>query len=146
MKSSPVQKHFETSNHQSRLLQVASPSRLFKGLSIGLAAAGLLLASPVLTLEATASVLLSPAVGFEQTAPAKASTDLEPSSVTRTALLSPEIDEMLVNSLLWTIYLGLPLGIIVAVWRYDQRDRERMAKFIEQIAMLERIWQNPHAH
>ncbi|HEY9626279.1 MAG TPA: hypothetical protein V6C84_03170 [Coleofasciculaceae cyanobacterium] len=142
MKSSPVQKRFETSNHQPRSLQAAS--RLFKGLSICLA--GLLLAAPVMTPEATASVFSSQTIGFEQTALAKASTDPEPSSVTRTALLSPEMDAMLANTLLWTIYLGLPLGIIVAVWRYDQRDRERMAKFIEQIATLERIWQNPHAH
>ncbi|MBI4781867.1 MAG: hypothetical protein HY785_11175 [Oscillatoriophycideae cyanobacterium NC_groundwater_1537_Pr4_S-0.65um_50_18] len=142
MKSSPVQKRFETSNDSPRSLQAAS--RLFKGLSLGLA--GLLLASPVLAPQASANVLSSQAVGFEQTALARVNTDLEPSLGTRTSLLSPEIDETLANTLLWMIYLGFPLGIIVAVWRYDQRDRDRMAKFIEQIAMLERIWQNPHAH
>jgi hypothetical protein len=65
--------------------------------------------------------------------------------VTRTALFSPQLDGMLASGLLWTVYLGLPISMIVAIWCYDQRASEQMVKLVEQIATLERIWQKPQA-
>jgi hypothetical protein len=53
---------------------------------------------------------------------------------------------MLSSGLLWTFYLSLPISVIVAIWRYDQRDREQMVKLVEQVATLERIWQKPQVH
>lgn len=83
---------------------------------------------------------------FEQKPDAgKASETVELTPVKRTALFNPELDEMLASGLLWTFYLSLPLSLIVAIWRYDRRSREQMAKLLQQVATLERIWQHPQA-
>ncbi|HEY9890347.1 MAG TPA: hypothetical protein V6D37_00755, partial [Candidatus Sericytochromatia bacterium] len=84
---------------------------------------------------------------FEQKADTgKASETVELTPVKRTAIFSPELDGMLSSGLLWTFYLSLPISVIVAIWRYDQRDREQMVKLVEQVATLERIWQKPQVH
>jgi len=72
-----------------------------------------------------------------------ASETVELTLVQRTALFNPELDESLANGLLWTFYLSLPIAVIVAIWRYDQRDREQRIKLVQQVATLERIWQHP---
>jgi hypothetical protein len=61
---------------------------------------------------------------------------------TQTALFNPILDELLSSFLLWTMYLGLPLTMTIAIWNYDQRARESMAQLVQHIAMLERIWQS----
>jgi hypothetical protein len=61
---------------------------------------------------------------------------------TQTALLNPVLDELLSSFLLWTVYLGLPLTLTIAIWNYDQRARESMAELVQHTAMLERIWQS----
>lgn len=75
----------------------------------------------------------------------KASEAVELTPVKRTALFNPELDGMLASGLLWTFYLSLPLSVMVAIWRYDQRTREQMAQLLQQVATLERIWQHPQA-
>lgn len=86
------------------------------------------------------------AIAEQKAAANKASEAVEPTPVKHTALFSPELDEMLAGSLLWVLYLGLPLTVTMAIWRYDQRARQQLAKQVEQIATLERIWQNSQVH
>lgn len=62
--------------------------------------------------------------------------------VKRTALFTPELDETLANALIWISFLSLPIGMSLAIWRYDQHAREQMVKLAQQMATLERIWQN----
>jgi hypothetical protein len=64
---------------------------------------------------------------------------------TQTALLNPALDRLLADILLWTTYLSLPLGLTMAIWRYDRQDQAQMAKTLGQIATLERIWQRTEA-
>jgi hypothetical protein len=68
---------------------------------------------------------------------------IELTPVTRTALFSPELDEAFSDGLLWLIYLSLPIGLTVAIWRYDRYAREQMTQLVAQVATLERIWQTP---
>jgi hypothetical protein len=68
---------------------------------------------------------------------------IELTPVTRTALFSPELDEAFADGLLWLAYLSLPIGLTVAIWRYDRYAREQMTQLVAQVATLERIWQMP---
>jgi hypothetical protein len=170
MKVAPVQKQLETRNCQPRSLQLtASKSRFARVLSSCIAAAGLLMATPAFGQDAPAIAnsekqpLTSVTAGqglvcdaqqpgqsnqstkFEQKTSTGATEIVELTPVTRGALFSPELDGMLASALLWTIYLGLPISLIVAIWCYDQRAREQTAKLVEQVATLERIWQKPQA-
>ena len=170
MKAAPVQKQLETPNGQPRSLQLAaSKSRFATVLNTCLAAVGLLMATPAfgqdapaiansqkqlltcvpegqrLVCEAQQPGQLNQSITFEQKAYTGATEVVELTPVTRSALLSPELDGMLATALLWTVYLGLPSSVIVAIWCYDQRSREQMVKLVEQIATLERIWQKPQA-
>ena len=170
MKAAPVQKQLETPKCQPRSLQLpASKSRFATALSTCLAAVGLLMATPAFGQDAPAIAnsqkqlltcvpegqrlicdaqqpgQLNQSITFEQKAYTGATEVVELTPVTRSALLSPELDGMLATALLWTIYLGLPISVIVAIWCYDQRSREQMVKLVEQIATLERIWQKPQA-
>jgi hypothetical protein len=170
MKAAPVQKQLETPNGQPRSLQLAaSKSRFATVLSTCLAAVGLLMATPAfgqdapaiansqkqlltcvpegqrLVCEAQQPGQLNQSITFEQKAYTGATEVVELTPVTRSALLSPELDGMLATALLWTVYLGLPISVIVAIWCYDQRASEHMVKLVEQIATLERIWQKPQA-
>jgi hypothetical protein len=61
----------------------------------------------------------------------------------RTALFNAELDSLTSSTLLWVFYLSLPVSVVVAIWRYDQRSREQMATLLQQMATLERIWQSP---
>ncbi len=170
MKAAPVQKQFETPKCQPRSLQLAaSKSRFATVLSTCIAAVGLLMATPAfgqddpaiansqkqpltsvtagqpLVCDAPQPGQLNQSITFEQKAYTGATEVVELTPVTRTALFSPQLDGMLATALLWTVYLGLPSSVIVAIWCYDQRSREQMVKLVEQIATLERIWQKPQA-
>ncbi|MEO8893064.1 MAG: hypothetical protein ABI417_16365, partial [Coleofasciculaceae cyanobacterium] len=145
-------------------------SRFSRVLSIGIAAAGLLFATPTFAQDTPAAVnpskqqlscvtegqrLIcdvqkpgqpSQSKTFEQQSyTGNASTTVALTPVKRTALFTPELDETLANALLWITFLSLPIGTSVAIWRYDQHAREQMVKLTEQMATLERIWQNPQA-
>lgn len=171
MKAASVQQHLDTLNNQPRSLKLTSKSRFSRVLSIGVAAAGLLFATPTFAQDAPAEVnpskqqLLcategqrlicdvqkpgqpSQQITFEQQAyTPNASKTVALTPVKRTALFTPELDEILANALIWISFLSLPIGMSVAIWRYDQHAREQMVKLAEQMATLERIWQNPQAH
>jgi hypothetical protein len=170
MKAAPVQKQFETPKCQPRSLQLAaSKSRFATVLSTCIAAVGLLMATPAFGQDAPAIAnsekqpLTSVTQGqrlvcdtqqpgqsnqsttFEQKTSTGATEVVASTPVTRTALFSPELDAMLASALLWTVYLGLPITVIAAIWCYDQHTREQTAKLVEQVATLERIWQKPQA-
>jgi hypothetical protein len=81
------------------------------------------------------------AVTYESSTTEAGAIELTP--VTRTALFSPEFDEAFANGLLWLTYLSLPIGLTVAIWRYDRCAREQMTQLVAQVATLERIWQTP---
>lgn len=163
MKVVSGQLQFETLHRQPRSLPFAAV------LSAGLAAASLLMATPAfgqtaantttssekqnLTCVTEGQRLVcdvqqlgqaSKTMTFEQKPYAgKASETVELTPIKRTALFNPELDGMLASGLLWAFYLSLPLVVIVAIWRYDRRAREQMAKLLQQVATLERIWQHP---
>lgn len=74
----------------------------------------------------------------------KASESVELTPVARTALISPELDEIFASTLLWVFYIGLPINVVLAIWLHDKRTSKRTAELKEQVDMLERIWkQNP---
>ncbi|MGC1395000.1 MAG: hypothetical protein WA828_12035 [Coleofasciculaceae cyanobacterium] len=170
MKAASVQQHTNTPNNQSRSLKSTSKSKFSRVLSISLAAAGLLIATPTFAQDAPAEAnpskqqLLcategqrlicdvqkpgqpSQPITFEQQAYAGNPTKtVALTPVKRTAIFTPELDEVLANALLWISYLSLPIGMSVAIWRYDQHARQQMVKLAQQMATLERIWQNPQA-
>jgi hypothetical protein len=89
-----------------------------------------------------------PMPSIENTVENAANTNAEEvsDSTARTALLSPRLDAMLSSSLLWLFYLSFPVSIIVAIWWHDRRSREQIAKLAQQVATLERIWQQPQTH
>lgn len=170
MKAAPVHQHLDRSYRQPRSLQLAVSSKLAAVLSTGLSAASLLLASPAfgeatpnptpnqkqnLTCVTEGQRLVCDVqqpgqapktVTFEQKPyVGKASETVELIPVKRTALFNPELAGMLASGLLWVFYLILPIAVIVAIWRYDQRAREQMVRRVQQVATLERIWQHPQA-
>jgi len=162
------QPHLNKFCHQARSIASAAASfRLAAVLATGMAAASLLLpATPAFGQTASTtsqkqqlscvaeghrfvcdlqeSGQVSQTLNFEQNPEVEgASETVELTLVQRTALFNPELDESLANGLLWTFYLSLPIAVIVAIWRYDQRDREQRIKLVQQVATLERIWQHP---
>lgn len=139
MKAAPVQQHLDRFPCQTRSLQLTTSFKFAAVLSTGLAAVSLLLANPAFGQTTKAMTFeQKPYVG-------KASEMAELQPVKRTALFNPELDGMLASGLLWTSYLSLPIAVIVAVRWHDQHTREQMAKLVQQIATLERIWQHPQA-
>jgi hypothetical protein len=167
MKAASTQQQLDTLNNQQRSLKT-SKSRFARVLSISLAAAGLLISTPSFAQDAPAEAnpskqqLSCATVGqrlcdvqkpgqpsqsktFEPYA-GNASKTVASTPVKRTALFTPELDETLANVMLWISFLSLPIGMSVAIWRYDQHAREQMVKLTEQMATLERIWQNTEAH
>jgi hypothetical protein len=173
MKVATVQKQWDVFGNQPRSLQsVALKCKIASLLSTCVAAASLLVSAPAFAQSASMPAnsdvqknltcvtegqrlvcdVQQPgqpnqSMTFEQKADTgKASETVELTPVKRTAIFSPELDGMLSSGLLWTFYLSLPISVIVAIWRYDQRDREQMVKLVEQVATLERIWQKPQVH
>lgn len=55
-------------------------------------------------------------------------------------IVSVAQDELISNALLIFLYLALPASFGLLIWQHDKRHKEQLAKFIEQIATLERIW------
>jgi hypothetical protein len=169
MKAVPSQQHSNMSYCQSSIPDsLATGSRFAAVLSAGLAAVSLLVATPAFGQAATTVISSEKqnltcvmkgqsfvcdvqqlgeapkTITFEQTSSSESTNEaIELNSVTRTALLSPNLDEMLSNILLWAVYLGLPLTMAVAIWSHDQRAREQMVKLAQHITTLERIWQHP---
>jgi hypothetical protein len=127
-----------------------SLSRLAPVVGIGAAAISLLTSMPALGQQDSANFSAHKRsvqiMRLEQKASvSRVIETIEPAPVKRTALLSPALDERLANTLLWISYPGLPISLIVAIWHHDRRAREQMAKLLQQIATLERIWQHPQA-
>ena len=169
MKVVSGQPQFETLDRQPRSLPFATASSKFAAvLSAGLAAASLLMVTPAfgqtaanttssekqnLTCVTEGQRLVCDVQQLGQTSKTmifeqkpyvrKASETVELTPIKRTALFNPELDGMLASGLLWAFYLSLPIAVIVAIWRYDRRAREQMAKLLQQVATLERIWQHP---
>lgn len=169
MKKVLGQLQVKPSHRQSRSLPFATVSSNFAAvLSAGLAAASLLMTTPAFGQTAQNTIAAgekqnltcvtegqrlicdvqqpeqaAKTMTFEQKSDVGMSEAVELTPVKRTALFNPELDGMLASGLLWTFYLSLPLSVIVAIWRYDQRAREQMAQLLQQVATLERIWQHP---
>ncbi|MBW4658202.1 MAG: hypothetical protein KME15_05980 [Drouetiella hepatica Uher 2000/2452] len=147
MKVELGQLQFAKPHHPARSLQfMGIASKLAAVLSTGLAAS-LLVTTPALGRDVQPLEQAAETMAFAQKSAAVKTSEtieaIESAPVKRTALFNPELDEMLSSSLLWTFYLSLPLSVIVAIWRYDRRACEQMAKLLEQVATLERIWQHP---
>jgi hypothetical protein len=115
-----------------------TPLQLRLVLSASLAACSLLVAGPVF---GQSNSTLAPQPALDPTRET-----VEQTPVPHTALFNPELDGMLANALLWTIYLSLPIGMVVAIRCYDRHTHQQMAKLAEQIATLERIWQKTQTH
>jgi hypothetical protein len=169
MKAVLGQQHFDMSYCQSSIPDsLATGSRFAAVLSAGLAAVSLLGATPAFGQTATTVISSEKqnltcvmkgqdlvcdvqqlgeapkTITFEQTFSSEGTNEaIELASVTRTALLNPDLDEMISNILIWAVYLGLPLTMVVAIWSHDQRAREQMVKLVQHITALERIWQHP---
>lgn len=62
------------------------------------------------------------------------------------SLISPVQDEQLSSILLGFLYFVLPVGIGLAIWLHDYRNRDRFFKLTAQIATLERIWSQNLQH
>ncbi len=61
-------------------------------------------------------------------------------------LVSPVQDAMISNMLLAFIYLVLPAGVALAIWRQEKRNRIQTMSLESQIEMLERIWKKSPQH
>jgi len=171
MKAVPGQQRFDMSHCQPSMLDpLATGSRFTAVLSAGLAVVSLLVATPAFGKTVTTVISSEKqnltcvmkgqglvcdvqqlgeapkTITFKQTSYSESTNEVtEPTLVTRTALLNPDLDEMLSNILIWTVYLGLPLTMVVAIWSHDRRAREQVVKLAQHITALERIWQHPPA-
>ncbi len=61
-------------------------------------------------------------------------------------IVSVAQDELISNALLIFLYLALPASFGLLIWQHDKRRQEQLARLIEQIATLERIWQRNPQH
>ncbi|NUN67456.1 hypothetical protein HCU40_22800 (plasmid) [Pseudanabaena biceps] len=61
-------------------------------------------------------------------------------------IVSVAQDELISNALLIFLYLALPASFGLLIWQHDKRHKEQLAKLIEQIATLERIWHQDPQH
>jgi hypothetical protein len=169
MKAVSGQQRFDMSHYQPQTDDsIATGSRFVAVVSAGLAAVSLLMATPAFGQIAVTTVTsgkehltcvregqslicnvqqpgeVPRTITFEQKTNSKNVGETNGQAlVTRTALLTPELDKMLSDILIWTVYLGLPLTMVVAIWSHDQRAREQMVKLAQHITTLERIWQHP---
>ncbi len=57
-----------------------------------------------------------------------------------TYIVSVGQDEWISTILLIFLYLVLPASLGLAIWQHDKRSKEQLAKLIQQVATLERIW------
>jgi hypothetical protein len=112
-------------------------------LSTGLAVASLLVAHPALGQNLPIADANHQLLSSTHPHRSEAVNEDRASALTqRTALFNPELDQMLATILLWTMYLGLPIGLIVAIRYHDRRVHQQMFKLVEQVAILERIWRS----
>lgn len=63
-----------------------------------------------------------------------------------TSLVSPEKDAAISDLLLGLCYFGLPIGIGLAIWVFDQHRTQKLSELQAQIDLLERIWGQTPQH
>jgi len=69
-----------------------------------------------------------------------------PATHEQSYLVSPVQDAMISNILLVFLYLVLPTGVVLAIWRQEKRNRIQRMSLESQIEMLERIWKKSPQH
>lgn len=61
-------------------------------------------------------------------------------SIAHTALTNPTLDKQLADVLLGICYVGLPVGVTLAILLHDKHAHDRHARLKAQVALLERLW------
>ncbi|MBD3881906.1 hypothetical protein IFO70_09080 [Phormidium tenue FACHB-886] len=66
--------------------------------------------------------------------------NLATAPIAHTALINPTIDKQLADILLGICYIGLPVGVTLAILLHDKHTYDRDIRLKAQVALLERIW------